>query len=86
MYKTRELEINEVPCLGIILDEYPTTVFIVGGVQFLEENETLRLKFDYNIIEGPTPDDLVAFQEAIGKFIEYYIEQNPENIVYTGGT
>jgi hypothetical protein len=85
-YKTQELELNGVPRLGITLDLYPDTTFVIGGIEFIEEQDRLKIKYRYDIIEGTTPENIQIFEAAIGEFIRYYIQENPDKLIYHGGT
>ena len=51
-----------------------------------EEKDELRLKFEYNVLEGDVPDPVV-FKQYIGDILYGMIEEQlaRNQIVYTGG-
>lgn len=55
-------------------------------VQLLEENDALKLKFEYTILSG-SPSDVPEFQQYIGSILHEIIEEQlaAHNIVFTGG-
>jgi hypothetical protein len=85
MYKTQELEVNGVPRLGIVLDKYPDTVFVVGAIEFIEQQDELKLSYKYDIIEGTNPTHVREFETDIGNFIYTYILDHPQELVFHGG-
>lgn len=64
---------------------YEGIIYKYGRVQLVEEGETLRLKFEYELADGTRLDD--QFVQYIGpilvELIEYGVINN--NITYTGG-
>ena len=74
------LELIEGPFQGI--------TFKYGGVQFIpdESNCTLRLKFDYNIIDG-IASDVKAFEQYIGDILVDLIDEGAmqNQLIFTGG-
>lgn len=86
IYKTKDVEINDRPCLAIMLENFPETWFVLGEVSLTEENGTARLKYYYDIIEGKVPDDKPYFEKCIGDFIVWYMDNNKEDLIYKGGS
>lgn len=84
-YTTEDLEVNGTPRLGIRLAAYPDVSFVVGAVELLEEDDQLRLKYQWDLVEG-TPPDTNAFKNAVGDFVLDYITHQGKELIYTGGT
>ena len=77
---------------AIKLTEYPYEGIIIsyGQVNFIpdEENDTLRIKFDYDILEGNVPDwNKPKFEQYIGELLQELIHQGIQenSLTYTGG-
>lgn len=78
---------------AIKLTEHPFDgiIYAYGKIEFEEdeENDSLHLKFDYEILEdaGKGLTDKKPFEEYIGKILEDLIHEGIEenNLVYTGG-
>ena len=88
-FSVRDIEINDVPYVGVTLGRYPEATFILTEVKFVEEDNGLRLVYHYNIIEGEEPRDRKKFDIAVGDFIMHYIETSAEQehpLVFKGGT
>lgn len=85
IYKTKDIELNELPKIAICLQKFPSTWFILGGVYLQEINDTLKLSFEYDIIEGQLPDDVKLFEKSVGDFIVWYMTNNQEQLIYKGG-
>jgi hypothetical protein len=85
-YKTKEIVVNEREMLGVTLDEFPDTLFVIGAVKFEEVEGQLKLSYTYEVIEGETPTNKSKFENCIGDFIIEFIDANPNQLVYTGGT
>lgn len=68
--------------------QFSGIIYQYGKVQFVvdEENDTLIIKFGYNVLDG-SPADEVAFKEYIGPILHEMIEEGVLNndIIYTGG-
>ena len=63
-------------------------IYSYGKVEFIEEGETLRLKFDYDIIDDNDIDvDTQEFKQEIGDILMQMIEEglSKNSLVYTGG-
>ncbi len=86
MYSLEDVEINDVPRVGVRLDAYPHTLFVVGAVEFLEVEDSLRVKYNYDIVSGITPTDTRQFEHAVGDFIVHYFQNQKEHpVAYHGG-
>ena len=74
----------------IKLTEHPYSgiIYTYGAVQLLEEDDLLRIKFQFDIHQNPNIDfDKDVFRNYIGDILVDLIEKNLVNnsIVYTGG-
>lgn len=65
---------------------YEGTVYKYGRVQLIEEQDQLRLKFEYELNDGTRLDE--DFVQHIGPILVELIVEGvlKNNIVYTGGT
>ena len=72
------IELTEGPYEGII--------YKYGRVELIEEDDQLRIKFEYQLPDGRTLDD--EFVQYIGPILTEMIEEGviKNNITYTGGT
>lgn len=77
---------------AIKLTEYPYEGIIItyGQVNFEpdEQNDTLKIKFEYDILEGNVPDwNKPKFEQYIGDLLQELIHQGIEenSLTYTGG-
>lgn len=88
--KIEEIEVNGDPRWGITLEEYPNTVFVLDSVEFKEENERVRMRYHYEVVEGYVPEGVEKFdfEQKVGDFIVWHIENRPEDqpVVYARGT
>ena len=69
--------------------EYSGIIYTYGRVRLLEEDEHLRVQFEYDIHENPVDDiDPGKFRNHIGDILIDLLEENllKNNVVYTGGT
>lgn len=71
------IELTEGPYEGII--------YKYGRVQLIEEDESLRVRFEYQLADGTRLDD--KFVQYIGPILSEMIEEGllKNSIVYTGG-
>ena len=64
---------------GIIIEdgEYKDVIYLYGKVQFIEENEHLRLKFDYQVLRNPNNVDTESenFRNIIGDILTENVEK-----------
>lgn len=81
------IETEQGDAIGLQGGVYDGIVFRFGKVQLIPEEDRLRLKFEYDIIEGSV-DDAADFIDHIGPILVELIEEGvvKNNIVYTGGT
>lgn len=73
------IELTDTPYEGII--------YRYGKVSLIEENDHLKLQFEYDIVDGSPPNDEI-FKTYIGDILLEMIEEglSRNDIVYTGGT
>ena len=83
-YNTEEIEINDAPRYGIRLDNFKDVLFILGSVSLEEENEHLRIRYNYEILEG-TVNDPSNFEKSVGDFICFCITNKNDQFAYFGG-
>lgn len=64
---------------------YEGILYKYGRVQLVEEDDTLRIKFEYETADGQRLDN--AFIQYIGPILSELIEEGVmnNNITYTGG-
>lgn len=64
---------------------YAGTVYQYGKVELIEEDDHLRVRFEYTIKDGSRRDS--AFIQHIGPILTELIQEGvvKNNIVYTGG-
>lgn len=64
---------------------YAGVVYKYGKVQLIEDGEHLRIKFEYNLLDGSKLDN--EFVQYIGPILTEMIEEGVLNnsLVYTGG-
>ena len=64
---------------GIIIEdgEFKDVIYLYGKVKFIEENEHLRLKFDYDVVRNPNNVDTYSdkFRNIIGEILSENIEK-----------
>lgn len=80
-------EINDDKTISLTEEPYNGIVFKFGKVKLIEEEDLLRIQFEYDIIEGDCTRDEI-FRNYIGDILVELIEQGllRNDIVYTGGT
>ena len=69
--------------------EYSGIIYTYGRVRLLEEEDLLRVQFEYDIHENPVGIiEADKFRNYIGDILIDLLEENllKNNIVYTGGT
>lgn len=82
IYRTKNVEINGQPRVSILLQDFPNTWFVIGKVSIIEENEFVRLKYRYDIIEGEQPHNIENFEKAIGDFIVWFMTTHKDKLVF----
>ena len=64
---------------GIIIQdgEFKDVIYLYGKVKFIEENEHMRLKFDYDVVRNPNNVDTNSdtFRNIIGDILTENIER-----------
>lgn len=72
--------------IKLIDGPYAGIMYRYGRVDLIEEDDCLRIRFEYEIDDGSRGDD--KFVQYIGPILSELIEQGVLNnsIVYTGGT
>lgn len=75
--------------IQLVEGPYSGITYKYGGVKLTPDYEadTLKLKFDYEMVHGSPPEDVVEFHNYIGDILqELIIEQlGAHQIVYAGG-
>jgi hypothetical protein len=69
-------------------NKYKGIIYTYGRVRLLEEDDHLRVQFEYNIHENPVGNIQESeFRNHIGDILVDMLEENllKNNIVYTGG-
>ena len=69
--------------------EYSGIIYTYGRVRLLEEDEQLRVQFEFDIHENPVGFvDRDKFRNHIGDILIDLLDENllKNNVVYTGGT
>lgn len=69
-------------------DEFPTIVFTLGKVEFIEEGDSVRMKYNYNLLEGKLSDtQKPKFEHLIGDLIVQQMQEGVKknDLIYTGG-
>ena len=61
--------------------EYKDVIYYYGKVKFIEENDNMRLKFDYNVARNPNnvDTDNEKFVKIIGDILTDNIEREVDN-------
>lgn len=86
MYHTKNVEVSGSPRVGVVLDLFPELTIVLGGIRFVEELDTLRIKYSYNVIEGSIEATRIhELETAIGNMIVNYIENHGTDLIYYGG-
>lgn len=72
--------------IKLIEGPYKGIIYKYGRVQLLEEDDHLRMRFEYILKDGGKKDP--DFIQYIGPILEDMIEEGlmKNNIIYTGGT
>ena len=69
-------------------NEYSGIIYTYGRVRLLEEDDQLRIQFEFDIQENPVGFvDREKFKNHIGDILVELLEENllKNNLVYTGG-
>lgn len=90
MYKEYELlddDSNGQRLIHLTSGPFKGIIYSYGKVQFIEEGETLRLKFEYDLEESYQIDE-AEFKNYIGDILVELISEGllKNEIIFTGGT
>jgi len=88
-YELLDEDTNGNQLIKLTTKEYSGIIYTYGRVRLLEEDDHLRVQFEYDIQENPVDDvDPTKFRNHIGDILIDLLEENllKNNIVYTGGT
>lgn len=88
-YELLDEDYNGNQLIKLTSSEYSGIIYTYGRVRLLEEDDQLRVQFEYEIQENPVGVlDPTIFRNHIGDILIDLLEENllKNNIVYTGGT
>jgi hypothetical protein len=91
-YQVLEHKHSGLQAIKLTEGAYEGIIYTYGKVSFdpNEENDTLHLKFEYEILENADRGmtDMKPFEKYIGDILEELLHQGVEenNLTYTGGT
>jgi hypothetical protein len=88
-YELLDEDSNGNQLIKLLSNEYSGIIYTYGRVRLLEEDDRLRVQFEYDIHENPVDDvDPSKFRNHIGDILIDLLEENllKNNVVYTGGT
>jgi hypothetical protein len=87
-YELLDEDSNGNQLIKLTSSEYSGIIYTYGRVRLLEEDDHLRVQFEYDIQENPVEEvDPVKFRNHIGDILIDLLEENllKNNVVYTGG-
>lgn len=88
-YELLDEDHNGNQLIKLTSNAYSGIIYTYGRVRLLEEDDLLRVQFEYDIHENPVGFvDRDKFKNHIGDILVDLLEENllKNNIVYTGGT
>ena len=88
-YELLDEDNNGNQLIELTSSEYSGIIYTYGRVRLLEEEDQLRVQFEYDIHENPVGSlDPTKFRNHIGDILIDLLEENllKNNVVYTGGT
>ena len=88
-YELLDEDYNGNQLIQLISKEYSGIIYTYGRVRLLEEDEQLRVQFEFDIHENPVGFvDRDKFRNHIGDILIDLLDENllKNNVVYTGGT
>ena len=88
-YELLDEDYNGNQLIQLTSKEYSGIIYTYGRVRLLEEDEQLRVQFEFDIHENPVGFvDRDKFRNHIGDILIDLLEENllKNNVVYTGGT
>ena len=87
-YELLDEDSNGNQLIKLTSSEYSGIIYTYGRVRLLEEDDHLRVQFEYHIQENPVEEvNPVKFRNHIGDILIDLLEENllKNNVVYTGG-
>lgn len=88
-YELLDEDYNGNQLIKLTSNEYSGIIYTYGRVRLLEEDDQLRVQFEFDIHENPVGFvDRDKFRNHIGDILIDLLEENllKNNVVYTGGT
>jgi hypothetical protein len=89
-YRLTDQQSNGFDVIELTSDPFSGILYTYGGVQLIEEDDTLRVKFDYDVIldNNNVDTNTQEFRNHIGDILMELIEDGAmnNNLTYTGGT
>lgn len=87
-YELLDEDYNGNQLIQLTSSEYSGIIYTYGKVRLVEEDDLLRVQFEYDIHENPVGFvDRDKFRNHIGDILIDLLEENllKNNVVYTGG-
>jgi hypothetical protein len=88
-YELLDEDYNGNQLIKLTCNPYSGIIYTYGRVRLVEEDELLRVQFEYDIQENPVGIlEREKFRNYIGDILVELLEENllKNNVVYTGGT
>lgn len=88
-YELLDEDYNGNQLIKLTCNPYSGIIYTYGRVRLVEEDELLRVQFEYDIQENPVGVlERDKFRDYIGDILVELLEENllKNNVVYTGGT
>ena len=88
-YELLDEDYNGNLLIKLTCNPYSGIIYTYGRVRLVEEDELLRVQFEYDIQENPVGVlERDKFRDYIGDILVELLEENllKNNVVYTGGT
>lgn len=88
-YELLDEDYNGNQLIKLTCNPYSGIIYTYGRVRLVEEDELLRVQFEYDIQENPVGIlEREKFRDYIGDILVELLEENllKNNVVYTGGT
>ena len=88
-YELLDEDYNGNQLIKLTCNPYSGIIYTYGRVRLVEEDELLRVQFEYDIQENPVGVlERNKFRDYIGDILVELLEENllKNNVVYTGGT
>lgn len=88
MKRFKEVDFNGKPAIELLNNQFEGILVSLGRVAFHEESDSLRMSFDYDVLEDNdavyTKEELeTEVGDCVMDMIQEGVERN--NLVYTGG-